>query len=77
MQASAQDNPGVIAFPPLIFALCVVLGIALYAIFPIRVLALVPSRISGVTLILREERYLAAKFGEPYGTYRSQVRRWL
>jgi protein-S-isoprenylcysteine O-methyltransferase Ste14 len=156
MQDSDRDNPGVIAFPPMIFALCLVLGIALHFVFPIRVLAVVPSRIAGTILICvagctvtwaqrvmkkagtnirpdkpalaivasgpfrltrnpmyvslcllqvgiallidglmplllviplvlmlhfgvirREERYLEAKFGEPYVTYRSQVRRWL
>jgi protein-S-isoprenylcysteine O-methyltransferase Ste14 len=29
------------------------------------------------TAILREERYLAMKFGEPYTTYTSRVRRWI
>lgn len=28
-------------------------------------------------VILREERYLTAKFGEPYVEYKRQVRRWL
>jgi protein-S-isoprenylcysteine O-methyltransferase Ste14 len=28
-------------------------------------------------VILPEERYLAAKFGEPYEAYRRRVRRWI
>jgi len=28
-------------------------------------------------VVLREEQYLAAKFGEPYLQYKSQVRRWI
>jgi protein-S-isoprenylcysteine O-methyltransferase Ste14 len=156
MQDSARDNPGVIAFPPLIFALCLVVGTAVHVAFPIRVLPLATSRIAGTILIcvaggtafwarqvmtkdgtnirpdkpalaivasgpfrltrnpmyvslcllqvgiallidglmplllviplvlmlhfgviLREERYLEAKFGGRYVTYRSRVRRWL
>jgi protein-S-isoprenylcysteine O-methyltransferase Ste14 len=48
-----QDNPGVIAPPPLIYAGALVLGLLLHLIFPIKV-KLLPRRISrklGVSLI--------------------------
>jgi len=150
------DNPGVIAFPPFIFASCAGVGILLHYVFPIHVMRHSTSVTVGVSLsvvsaglaiwaaramkaagtnirpdrpslaivktgpyrftrnpmylsltllqlaigfglddwvplllavplilifhfgvILREERYLAAKFGEPYLAYKREVRRWL
>ena len=150
------DHPGVIAFPPLIFAACATVGILLHFVFTIRVMKHSASVSVGVFLsvvsaalaiwaarvmktagtnvrpdrptltivrsgpyrftrnpmylslsllqlalgfgldgwipllfalplililhfgvILREERYLAAKFGEPYLAYKREVRRWL
>jgi protein-S-isoprenylcysteine O-methyltransferase Ste14 len=45
-------------------------GIALILFVPL--IALIQAGV-----ILREERYLEAKFGEPYRQYRGTVRRWL
>ena len=36
-----------------------------------------PAVILHYGVILREERYLTAKFGEPYLQYKREVRRWI
>ncbi len=51
-------------------------GLLVNSAWPLALLALLfPAMHWGV--ILREERYLTAKFGEEYATYKSEVRRWL
>jgi protein-S-isoprenylcysteine O-methyltransferase Ste14 len=46
---------------------------ALWPVLMLPVMLIIVDR----TVIRREERYLATKFGEPYTTYLSQVRRWI
>jgi protein-S-isoprenylcysteine O-methyltransferase Ste14 len=156
MSGEAKDNPGVIAFPPLIFAVNALLGAAAHWRWPLHLFPALPARLAGVILvglaaalalwarsalvrvgtnirpdkpalaltatgpfvftrnpmylalclmqlavgllingvwpvlfvaplamilhfgvIKREERYLAAKFGENYLAYQRRVRRWI
>ena len=65
-------NPGYLAMT-LIYAGIACLTNALWAILLLPVALLVIQR--GV--IEREERYLEAKFGEEYLSYKAQVRRWI
>jgi protein-S-isoprenylcysteine O-methyltransferase Ste14 len=46
---------------------------ALWPLLTLPIMVIVVNR----TVIRREERYLASKFGEPYTTYTSRVRRWI
>ena len=64
---------------PLYLALTLVYaGAAIAAAAPIALLLLVPAlMIMRWGVIAREERYLAAKFGQPYLDYCARVRRWL
>lgn len=156
MQKPANDFPGVIAFPPLIFLIAVLIGVGAHFLFPVPLSPATPWRILGAVfavaaativlsarvqmlkagtnvrpdlpstavvtggpyrftrnpmylslcllnlgiglmlrdlvpviltlalaavlqtgVIVREERYLEAKFGEVYSSYRRRVRRWL
>ncbi|MFN4088918.1 MAG: methyltransferase family protein [Alphaproteobacteria bacterium] len=53
-------------------------GLALLLDAPAALLLLVPAVLAiHFGVILREERYLEATFGEPYRAYRARVRRWL
>lgn len=64
---------------PIYLAMAVVTaGIALItnALWPLLMAPLLMVVLT-YTAILREERYLAMKFGEPYTTYVSRVRRWM
>jgi protein-S-isoprenylcysteine O-methyltransferase Ste14 len=77
--ALVSDGPFRFSRNPLYVAVTgLYLGITLLvnALWPL--VLLVPALVvlqRGV--IAREERYLEAKFGEPYRAYRSRVRRWI
>ena len=54
------------------------LGLAIGLNAPIAIAMLLPCLVLMTWgVILREERYLEAKFGQPYLAYKQQVRRWL
>ena len=63
--------------PLYVAATGVYLGVALWVDGLVPLLLAVPMMaILHWGVVRREERYLAAKFGEPYREYRSRVRRW-
>ena len=58
--------------------LILILGISLLINGVLPVLFLVPLALTlHFGVIMREERYLAAKFGETYLAYQRRVRRWI
>jgi protein-S-isoprenylcysteine O-methyltransferase Ste14 len=65
-------NPMYLGMALLYFGLALALDAPLALMLEPVVLLLVQTQV-----IAREERYLAAKFGEAYDAYRRQVRRWL
>jgi protein-S-isoprenylcysteine O-methyltransferase Ste14 len=73
------DGPWRYTRNPLYLSLTVaVLGIGLAANSVwIVAAALPPALIVRYAVIAREERYLEAKFGEPYRRYKASVRRWI
>lgn len=86
-QPSAPGQPttavvtqGVYAYsrnPTYLGGLLALAGIGLATNWPWLLIMLVPMIVATDLILIRpEERYLAAKFGADYETYRSRVRRW-
>jgi protein-S-isoprenylcysteine O-methyltransferase Ste14 len=77
--ALATDGPYHYSRNPLyIAAIGVYLGVALWVDSLVLLVLLVPMAVVlHFGIVLREERYLSAKFGQSYDAYRSAVRRWL
>lgn len=50
MSAASEDNPGVIAFPPLIFATCALLGAGAHWLWPLPLLPALAARVIGAAL---------------------------
>jgi protein-S-isoprenylcysteine O-methyltransferase Ste14 len=77
--AIVSDGPYRFTRNPLYLALaglCLGIALAVGTVWPL--VFLVPVLlITHYGIIKREERYLARKFGEPYGAYMARVRRWI
>jgi protein-S-isoprenylcysteine O-methyltransferase Ste14 len=65
-------NPLYVALIGLYLGITLAVGTVWPLVFLIPVLL-----ITHYGIIKREERYLAGKFGEPYGAYMARVRRWI
>ena len=73
---SNADAPDVLVFPPVLLGGAMVLGFVLDWLVP-RPLLLPPLfLILQYGIVMREERYLSARFGPSYEAYRRRVRRW-
>jgi protein-S-isoprenylcysteine O-methyltransferase Ste14 len=77
--ALVTDGPYQISRNPMYLTLSlVVAGIGLLANNAWILVVLIPTlAVMHVGVIVREERYLEAKFGDEYRRYKSRVRRWL
>ncbi len=77
--AIVTDGPFAVSRNPLYLAttgLYVSISLLVDALWPL-VLLLPTLAILHWGVVRREERYLEAKFGEPYRAYRARVRRWI
>jgi len=74
-----RDGPFRFTRNPMYLALCLVqTALGFFLNDWITLLFVIPlALIFHYGVVLREERYLAAKFGEPYLQYKRQVRRWV
>jgi protein-S-isoprenylcysteine O-methyltransferase Ste14 len=74
-----RDGPFRFTRNPMYVALCLVqIALGFFLNDWITLLFVVPlAVILHYGVVLREERYLAAKFGEPYLEYKREVRRWI
>jgi protein-S-isoprenylcysteine O-methyltransferase Ste14 len=74
-----RDGPFRFTRNPIYLAICLVqVALGFFLNDWITLLFVIPlALIFHYGVILREERYLTAKFGEPYLQYKRQVRRWI
>jgi len=74
-----RDGPFRFTRNPMYLALCLVqIALGLFLNDWITLLFVVPlALILHYCVVLREEKYLTAKFGEPYLQYKHDVRRWI
>ena len=74
-----RDGPFRFTRNPMYLALCLVqIALSFFLNDWITLLFVVPlALILHYGVILREERYLTAKFGDPYLEYKREVRRWI
>jgi protein-S-isoprenylcysteine O-methyltransferase Ste14 len=74
-----RDGPFRFTRNPMYLSLCLVqIALGLFLNDWITLLFVVPlAVIFHYGVVLREERYLSAKFGEPYLQYKHEVRRWM
>src|SRR5215472_8573158 len=74
-----RDGPFRFTRNPMYLSLCLVqIALGLFLNDWITLLFVVPlAVILHYGVVLREERYLTAKFGEPYLQYKREVRRWM